>query len=339
MKYIITGSLGLVGLASCKRLLREGHEVIGIDCNAREEFFGQDGSTKNKIQKLCDYDNYHHYAIDITDKEKIELIFKEGFDRVIHAAAQPSHDWATKNIKRDFEINSVGSINIFESVYKFNKEAPVAHISTSKVYGDNPNRLNLKDFGSRLDLDKSDSIYNGIREDFSVDNCLHSFFGCSKLTGDLYAQEYGRHLGLKIGIFRPGCITGADHSGVPLHGFLAYLAKCIKNEIEYTIIGYEGKQVRCNIHANDLVDICITFLNNPKNGEVYNVGGRNLSCSILEAISELERRIDKKCKIKYDPKARTGDHKWYISDMDKFMKDYNWKHAVKLEEIYNELSV
>ena len=337
MKYIITGSLGLVGLASCKRLLEEGHEVVGIDCNAREEFFGKEGSTNSKLNTLSSYTNYKHYVVDITDKNSIDKVFNEGFDRVIHTAAQPSHDWATNNIHRDFEINAVGSINIFNAVFKFNKTAPIAHISTSKVYGDNPNRLPLEDLGNRLDLPSDHNSFNGLKEDFSIDNCLHSFFGCSKVTGDLYAQEYGRHFGLKIGIFRPGCVTGSDHAGVPLHGFLSYLVKCIKNNIEYTVIGYEGKQVRCNIHADDLVDACITFLNNPKSGEVYNAGGRQLSCSIIEAVSALENLLDKKAKLKYNPMARTGDHRWYISDMNKFKKAYNWNNKKSLIDIYKEL--
>ena len=337
MKYIITGSLGLVGLASCKRLLEEGHEVVGIDCNAREEFFGKEGSTNSKLNTLSSYTNYKHYVVDITDKNSIDKVFNEGFDRVIHTAAQPSHDWATNNIHRDFEINAVGSINIFNAVFKFNKTAPIAHISTSKVYGDNPNRLPLEDLGNRLDLPSDHNSFNGLKEDFSIDNCLHSFFGCSKVTGDLYAQEYGRHFGLKIGIFRPGCVTGSDHAGVPLHGFLSYLVKCIKNNIEYTVIGYEGKQVRCNIHADDLVDACITFLNNPKSGEVYNAGGRQLSCSIIEAVSALENLLDKKAKLNYNPIARTGDHRWYISDMNKFKKAYNWNNKKSLIDIYKEL--
>jgi len=337
MKYIVTGSLGLVGLASCKRLLEEGHDVVGIDCNAREEFFGKQGSTSSKLNILSNYSNYKHHVVDITDKNNIEKVFNEGFDRVIHTAAQPSHDWATNNIHRDFEINAVGSINIFNAVFKFNKNAPIAHISTSKVYGDNPNRLPLEDLGHRLDLPSSHDSFNGLREDFSIDNCLHSFFGCSKVTGDLYAQEYGRHFGLKIGIFRPGCVTGSDHAGVPLHGFLSYLVKCIKNNIEYTVIGYEGKQVRCNIHADDLVDACITFLNNPKSGEVYNAGGRQLSCSIIEAVTTLENLLDKKAKLSYNPIARTGDHRWYISDMNKFKKAYNWNNKKSLMDIYEEL--
>jgi CDP-paratose 2-epimerase len=337
MKYIVTGSLGLVGLASCKRLLEEGHEVVGIDCNAREEFFGKEGSTNSKLNTLSSYANYKHYAVDIADKNSIDKVFNEGFDRVIHTAAQPSHDWATNNIHRDFEINAVGSINIFNAVFKFNKTAPIAHISTSKVYGDNPNRLPLEDLGNRLDLPSDHNLFNGLKEDFSIDNCLHSFFGCSKVAGDLYAQEYGRHFGLKIGIFRPGCVTGSDHAGVPLHGFLSYLAKCIKNNIEYTVIGYEGKQVRCNIHADDLVDACITFLNNPKSGEIYNTGGRQLSCSIIEAVSALENLLDKKAKLNYNPTSRTGDHRWYISDMNKFKKAYNWNNKKSLTDIYKEL--
>ena len=237
MKVIVTGSLGLVGLASCKKLLKEGHEVIGVDCNARKEFFGEDGSTEKKKFGLFQLGKYAHLNIDICDFEAMRSISWEGADAVIHTAAQPAHDWATANTRRDFEVNSLGTLNVLECVRAFCPEASVCHFSTSKVYGDNPNRLPLAQVGNRLDLPTWHELYNGIPETFSVDNCLHSFFGCSKLSGDIYAQEYGKHLGLKVGIFRPGCITGSDHAGVPLHGFLSYLAKCIKTGKHYEVIG------------------------------------------------------------------------------------------------------
>lgn len=337
MKYIITGSLGLVGLSASTRLLSEGNTVVGIDCDARKEFFGENGSNSNKISFLKDYKNYQHYNVDITNLKEVEKIFSEGFDRVIHAAAQPSHDWATSNIIRDFNINAVASLNIFDCVLNVNKNAPIVYISTNKVYGDNPNKLQLNIQDKRFDLDEDNFYYNGISETFSVDNCLHSFFGCSKLSADLYAQEYGKHTNLKIGIFRPGCITGLNHSGVPLHGFLSYLTKCIKNDIEYKIIGYEGYQVRDNTHVDDLVDACLFFLDNPTCGEVYNVGGRNLSCSILEAIEKIEKITGKTAKISYVDEPRTGDHKWCISDMSKFKSKYNWKNKKTLQDIFEEL--
>jgi len=337
MKIIITGSLGLVGMASCKKYLQEGHEVIGVDCNAREEFFGDKGSTAHKEVKLKELGNYKHNWADITNKDEITKVFREGFDTVIHCAAQPAHDWATDNTRRDFEVNTLGTLNVLEAIRQFNLDAPVIHVSTSKVYGDNPNRLPLQKFNKRLDLPTDHEIYKGIPETFSIDNCLHSFFGVSKSAGDLYAQEYGRHLGMKVGIFRPGCITGSDHEGVPLHGFLSYLSKCIKNGTQYTVIGHDGLQVRCNIHADDLVNAFDYFIKDPRPGEVYNMGGRELSASMLEAIETLETLSGKKLNWVYNSTSRTGDHRWYISDTDKFKTHYNWKPLRSLTSIYQEL--
>jgi CDP-paratose 2-epimerase len=337
MKIIITGSLGLVGMASCKKYLKENHEVIGVDCNARKEFFGDNGSTAHKEQKLKELGKYTHIWADIVNRDEINKIFKNGFDTVIHCAAQPAHDWATVNTRRDFEVNALGTINVFEAVREFNIDAPVIHVSTSKVYGDNPNRLPLIRCNNRLDLPTDHKLWNGIPETFSIDNCLHSFFGVSKCTGDLYAQEYGRHLGMNIGIFRPGCITGSDHCGVPLHGFLSYLAKCLKNNIPYEVIGYDGLQVRCNIHADDLVKAFDYFIKKPRKGEVYNMGGRLLSASVLEAIESLEKLSGRKLNWKYNDKARTGDHRWYISDTSKFEAHYGWQPERTLASIYQEL--
>ena len=337
MKIVVTGSLGLVGLAACKRFLREGHDVIGIDCDARKEFFGLDGSNeKNKIG-LLQLGKYLHANIDICDKDAMESLPWEGADAVIHTAAQPSHDWATQNIRRDFEVNAIGTLNVLECVKKFCLDAAVCHFSTNKVYGDNPNRLPLERVGSRLDVPAWHDFYNGIPETLSIDNCMHSFFGCSKLAGDIYAQEYGRHLGLKIGIFRPGCITGSDHAGVPLHGFLAYLAKCIKTGKHYEVIGHQGLQVRCNIHADDLVDAFCEFMKAPRHGETYNMGGRELSCSMLEAINELEKISGKTLSWSYNPMARTGDHRWCISDTRKFRSQYAWSPKRTLQSILEEL--
>jgi CDP-paratose 2-epimerase len=337
MKILVTGSLGLVGMAACKRYLKEGHEVVGIDCNARKEFFGENGSTAHKEAELQNIGTYKHFSIDIADKTAVMNVFSKGFDAVIHCAAQPAHDWATQNTRRDFEVNTLGTLNVLESIRTINIDAPVIHVSTSKVYGDNPNRLPLAIVGKRLDLPAHHEFYEGLPETFSIDNCLHSFFGVSKSAGDLYAQEYGKHLGLKVGIFRPGCITGSDHQGVPLHGFLSYLTKCLKNNIEYTVIGYEGYQVRCNIHADDLVNAFSCFIANPKPGEVYNMGGRELSCSIREAIADLEEFSGKKLKWTYTSNARTGDHRWYISNTIKFRNHYGWKPLKTLKDIYLEL--
>lgn len=337
MKVIVTGSLGLIGLAACKRFLKDNHEVIGIDCDARKEFFGVDASNNNKKAYLINLGKYSHFNIDISDKAAIEQIFEKGADIVIHTAAQPAHDWATQNIRRDFNINAIGTLNILESIRKFCPNAFMCHFSTSKVYGDNVNKLPLNKIDNRLDLDPLDKNYNGIKEDFPIDNCLHSFFGCSKLSSDIYAQEYGKRFGLKICIFRPGCVTGLDHSGVSLHGFLAYLAKCFKTNTHYEIFGYDGLQVRCNIHADDLIDAFCEFMKKPKYGEVYNMGGRELSCSIIEAIGKFESISNKKLSWSYNPIPRAGDHKWYISDSEKFRRDFSWKPKRNLQSIFEEL--
>ncbi len=339
---LITGSNGLVGSESAFFFLKKGFDVIGIDNNLRKDFFGKDGDTKWIQKRLNKYKKYTQYDFDIRDKKKIRNIF-EKFNKdisiIIHAAAQPSHDFAKDNIFLDFEINALGSLNIFEYTHKYCPNAKVIHLSTNKVYGDNPNRIKLVEKKTRYEPLSKFFLRKGINESFNIDNSIHSFFGVSKTYADILAQEYGKNYGLKIGVFRAGCLTGPNHSGAGLHGFLSFLVKsCLKNK-SYNIIGYKGKQVRDNLHSYDLINAFWEFIKKPKPGEVYNIGGGKYSnCSVIEAISHIEKRLNLEIKKKYLKKNRVGDHIWYISDLSKFKKDYpKWSVSYNSKSIIDEI--
>jgi CDP-paratose 2-epimerase len=338
MNYVlITGSCGLVGSESVDFFIKKNFKVIGIDNNLREFFFGKDGSTLwlKKRNKKTYGEKYQHFDCDIRDYKKLDFIFKKNKKKIkliIHAAAQPSHDWAASNPSIDFEINANGTLNLLQLTKKYLfKKTPFIYLSTNKVYGNNPNFLEIVEHKLRYDLRRTDKFYNGINETMNIDNCIHSIFGASKLSADILVQEYGKNFGLKTACFRAGCITGSNHSGVKLHGFLSYLVKsCIKKKT-YTIIGYKGKQVRDNIHSKDLVQCFWEFFKKPTSGQVYNIGGgRKCSCSILEAISVIEKKLKIKVKIRYDKKNRVGDHKWWITNNQNFIK-----HFPKLKIKYN----
>lgn len=355
---LVTGSHGLIGSESVNFLSKKGFRVIGLDSNARSYFFGPEASTEgNKVILEEQFKNYDHINIDIRNYAALEALFKElgPIDLIIHTAAQPSHDWAAKEPITDFYINAVGTLNLLELTRLYTKESVFVHISTSKVFGDNPNRLDFEELETRWDLKPPFSYFQktknfgikglgweGIAEDFSIDNCLHSLFGASKTSGDLLAQEYGRYFGMKVGIFRPGCLTGSAHAGTEMHGFLSYLMKCAVTEKLYNIYGYKGKQVRSNIHSEDLLSAFWEFYLNPTRGEVYNIdGGREVSVSILEAIKLATDITGNEFRFKYVDEARIGDHIWFISNCTKFKKQYpNWTlkyPTVKsiMEEIYN----
>ena len=339
---LITGSNGLVGSESAFFFLKKGFKVIGIDNNFRKKFFGSDGNTLWIQKKLNKNRGYTQYNFDIRNKEKIQNIFKK-FNKdisiVIHAAAQPSHDFAKDNIFLDFEINALGSLNIFSYTQKYCPLAKVIYLSTNKVYGDSPNSLKLVEKRTRYEPISKLFLNKGINENFNIDNSIHSFFGVSKTYADILAQEFGKNYGLKIGIFRAGCLTGPNHSGAGLHGFLSFLVKsCIKNK-SYNIIGYKGKQVRDNLHSNDLINAFWEFIKKPSPGEVYNIGGGKYSnCSIIEAINHVEKRLNLKIKIKYLKKNRIGDHIWYISDLSKFKKEYpKWSVLYNSNSIIDEI--
>lgn len=331
---LVTGSGGLVGSACVRYFLDKGHKVIGIDNNSREFYFGKDASVEGSIQDLIHQFGYTHYSTDIVDRKSIESIFqKHDINCIIHAAAQPSHDYATDNIFTDLAVNCYGTLNLLEATRKHKPDAPFIYVSTNKVYGDSVNKLYLNETDNRFDVDFA------VNEKQDVDNSNHSLFGCSKLAADIYVQEYGRRFGMKTVCFRGGCLTGANHQGVPLHGFLNYLVKCAMTGEKYTIYGYKGKQVRDNIHASDVASCFYEFFQNPKSGVVYNLGGgRENSCSILEAIELIENISGKKINTEYNDNPRYGDHKWYISDMAKFKSDYpNWEMKYTLENILTEI--
>jgi len=341
-KALITGSAGLIGSESVRFFAEKGFDIIGIDNDMRKYFFGKEASTEwnNKLLKEK-YKNYTHHNVDIRNNDDIERIFKEHkFDLIIHTAAQPSHDWAAKEPFTDFTVNANGTLVMLENFRKYSPEAVFIFTSTNKVYGDTPNLLPLVELKKRYELKKNHPYYkNGIDEMMSIDNSKHSLFGASKSAADILTQEYGKYFGLKTGTFRGGCLTGPQHSGAQLHGFLAYLAKCIAIGKKYTIFGYKGKQVRDNIHSYDLVNMFWHFYQKPRRGEVYNAGGsRHSNISILEAIEKIENILGKKANYEYVDENRIGDHIWYISDVSKFKKHFpKWDFEYGIDDILKEI--
>ena len=336
--YIITGSTGLIGSSACEYYLNKKKTIIGIDNDLRKYFFGSNGSNKWKEKKLKKDKNYIHYSTDIRNKKKIFEIFKKykkKIKAVIHTAAQPSHDWAAKEPFTDFDINANGTLNLLEALRNFCPEAPFIFTSTNKVYGDTPNFLPLEEKKLRYEIKQNHRFFkNGINESMSIDQTTHSIFGTSKTAADLLVQEYGRYFNLKTVSFRGGCLTGENHSGAQLHGFLSFLIKSIIKEKKYSVFGYKGKQVRDNIHSTDVVNTFDQFIKKPlRGGKVYNLGGgRENSCSILEAIKMIEEISGKKSEYKILNKNRIGDHIWWISDNLKFKKDYpSWRIKINLK--------
>lgn len=339
---LVTGSSGLVGSESVKFFCERGFDVVGIDNNMRAIFFGPEASTVSNQRSLTkQYPQYTHIYCDIRNTKKIETVFKKfRFDCIIHAAAQPSHDWAASDPAADFSINATATLSLLEIYRKTCPKAVFIFTSTNKVYGDRPNSLPLVEGKTRYELPKNHPDYTGINEQMNIDNTLHSVFGSSKTAADIMVQEYGKYFGLKTGVFRCGCITGPAHAGTRLHGFLAYLVRCIATGTPYTIYGYKGKQVRDNIHAHDLVHAFYHFYKNPRGGEVYNMGGgRHSNTSILEAIATIESLVGKKAKINIVKTPRRGDHQWYISDVSKFMRHYpKWKYTYDNQSILEDLT-
>ncbi|MFI5219116.1 MAG: NAD-dependent epimerase/dehydratase family protein [Bacteroidia bacterium] len=335
---LITGSSGLIGGESVEFFTNKFDIIIGVDNNMRSYFFGPDGSTEwNKNRLLQKISNLDHNDIDIRDYAILEKIFtKYGSDikLIIHAAAQPSHDWAAKEPLTDFGVNATGTLNLLELCRKYCSNAVFIFTSTNKVYGDNPNFLPLTELEDRWEIDEKHPYFeNGIDENMSLDHTKHSVFGASKVAADVMVQEYGKYFGIKTGIFRGGCLTGPNHSGAQLHGFLAYLMKCAITGEHYTVFGYKGKQVRDNIHSFDLVNMFWHFYQNPKEGEAYNAGGgRFANCSMKEAIALCEKITGNKINYSYSETNRIGDHIWYISDVSKFKKHYTgWDFKYDLQ--------
>ena len=340
---IITGSTGLIGSEAVNFFHDKGFEIIGIDNNFRKLFFGKNGSTSWVKSKLLRRNKkFNNLNLDIRNKEGLKKVFKKYKKKIsviIHCAAQPSHDYGKDFPFLDFSINATGTLNLLELTKNYCPDAPFIFMSTNKVYGDNPNRLNIYEKNTRWELKKNDKNYRGIKENFSIDNATHSFFGVSKTYADLIVQEYGKNIGLKTVCFRAGCITGPNHSGATLHGFLSYLVKASLKMKKYNLIGYKGKQVRDNLHSHDLVNCFWEFYKKPRYGEIYNIGGgRYSNCSIIEALNYVEEiaKINVKKKILKTP--RVGDHIWYISDTSKFKKHYpRWKQRYNTKKIIEEL--
>lgn len=345
---VVTGSAGLIGSEAVKFFADKFDLIVGIDNDLRQYFFGKEASTdwnKNLIKET--YSNYKHYNMDIRDNNLLEELFKNYGDDIkliIHTAAQPSHDWATREPLTDFTVNANGTLNLLEMTRNYCNGATFIFTSTNKVYGDNPNYLPLIELETRFEIDVNHPYFdNGIPEDMSIDHTKHSLFGASKVAADVLVQEYGKYFGMKTGVFRSGCLTGPNHSGTQLHGFLAYLMKCTISHTHYNIFGYKGKQVRDNIHSYDLVNMFWHFYLNPKQGEVYNAGGGRFSnCSMQEAIKLCEEITGNKLSHSYVDNNRIGDHIWYISDLSKFKSQYtewSWKYDLKstLIEMYQSL--
>jgi CDP-paratose 2-epimerase len=324
MKILITGAGGLIGSEAVDYYCSQGHNVTGIDNNQRQVFFGEKGSTLSRIAQLkSKYKNFYNFEIDIRDKDVILGLFKKiKFDIVIHTAAQPSHDKAASIPFEDFETNANGTLHLLEAVRQYNKDCIFIHMSTNKVYGDKPNTLNLVELDTRYEYADLEYI-NGINESFSIDQSKHSLFGASKVAADIMVQEYGRYFNIPTCVLRGGCLTGENHSGVELHGFLNYLVKCNANETQYNVFGYKGKQVRDNIHSSDVIQFMNLFIQNPRIAEVYNIGGgKDNSCSILEAFDLVESVSGKKMIYEYVEENRIGDHICYYSDLSKMKAHY-----------------
>jgi CDP-paratose 2-epimerase len=338
---LITGSCGLIGSEVALFFARQGFRVSGIDSNHRAVFFGPEGDTSWMLAHLKQrIPDYHHAAIDIRNRDEL-LAFVAALrpDLIVHAAAQPSHDRAAAIPFLDFEVNALGTLHMLEAARQFCPESPFIYMSTNKVYGDRPNRIPLQELEARWDY--ADAAFaNGISEDFSIDQSQHSIFGASKVAGDVMVQEYGRYFNMPTCCLRGGCLTGPNHSGVELHGFLSYLIKCNTEGREYKVYGYKGKQVRDNIHAEDVARFMFEFWRAPRTAEVYNLGGgKSNSCSILEAFRMAEAVTGKPMQWRYVETNRTGDHICYYSDLRKMRTHYpNWDITIPLEKIFEQIA-
>ena len=340
MRVLVTGSSGLIGSEAVRFFDAMKFSVTGVDNNMRADFFGPKGDTRwnrERLESTCR--NFTHRELDIRDRSGVEELLRAGqFELIVHAAAQPSHDLAAQRPYDDFDVNAVGTLNMLEACRRHCPEAVFIHMSTNKVYGDGPNRIRLKELDTRWEYD--DPRYeHGIAEDFSIDNCLHSLFGASKVAGDVLAQEYGKYFGLRTGIFRGGCLTGPFHSGVELHGFLNYLVVVALREGPYTIFGYRGKQVRDQIHSHDVINAFWNFAQNPRPGEVYNLGGgRENAASVLECLDLIDRIGGKRPQVTYSDTHRVGDHICYYTDLRKFRAHYpDWRLTYSLPQIIEEM--
>jgi CDP-paratose 2-epimerase len=334
----------LVGSQSVRRLVESGFHVVGIENDMRGTFFGPEASTSHVSRELAElHDEFRWVELDIRDADGVIDVFADHaaeLELVVHTAAQPSHDWAAKDPPTDFGVNATGTLNLLEATRRKQPAATFIFTSTNKVYGDRPNYLPLEELDSRLELPPEHQYRGGIDTTMSIDRCLHSLFGASKASADLLVQEYGRYFELPTVCFRAGCLTGPAHAGTMLHGFLAYLLKCAVTRERYTVFGYDGKQVRDNLHSADLVDAFLAFHAEPRAAAVYNIGGgRGTDCSVLEAIEASERIVGRDMDWALSDQARIGDHRWWISDLSEFQADYpgwapRYDLAATVSEIY-----
>jgi CDP-paratose 2-epimerase len=323
---LVTGSGGLVGSETVRHYLALGYEVVGVDNDMRRYFFGPGASVAWNIQELRGRPGYDHHDFDVRDEAAVSGLLRRyagDVALVVHAAAQPSHDWAAQEPLTDFDINARSTLLLLEACRRFCPDAPFIYLSTNKVYGDRPNSLPLVELETRWEVEPGSRYAAGIGEDFPIDATMHSVFGASKAAADIMVQEYGRYFGMFTACFRGGCLTGPAHSGAPLHGFLGYLVRCCVTGVEYEVIGYKGKQVRDNIHSHDLVRAFEAFRAAPRRGEVYNIGGaRPNSCSILEAVALCREIVGRDMKLRYNDQPRRGDHIWWITDVQRFRSHY-----------------
>jgi len=340
-RVLVTGSSGLIGSEAVTFFDRLGWTVHGLDNNMRRDFFGPDGDTTWNLKRLQSATrSFTHHERDVRDRQGVaDLVRTVTPDLIIHCAAQPSHDLASQRPFDDFDVNAVGTLNLLEAARQHRPESPFIHMSTNKVYGDAPNELPLIELGTRYDYARPEDA-NGISESCRVDACLHSLFGASKLASDVMVQEYGRYFGMPTVCFRGGCLTGPNHSGAELHGFLAYLARAVREKRTYRIFGYKGKQVRDNIHSLDVCAAFLAFFEAPRAGAVYNLGGgRANSVSMLEAIARFESLIGERLAVEYVETPRRGDHICYISDLRRLEADYpQWRITRSLDQIFDELA-
>jgi len=341
---IITGAAGLIGAQASYHFAETGHHVVGIDNDMRATFFGREASTeRTQRQLVADLGaSYEHHDVDIRDRGSVEQLFArfgKDITLVVHAAAQPSHDWAARDPHVDFSVNATGTLNLLEATRAFCPDAVFIFTSTNKVYGDAPNRLPLREEASRWELPGDHACFGGIPEDFPIDQSLHSLFGASKVAADVLVQEYGRYFGMRTVSFRGGCLTGPRHAGAELHGFLAYLMRCAATGQPYRVFGYKGKQVRDNIHSADLIAAFEEFYRRPRPGAVYNIGGgRHSNCSMLEAIELCEGIAGRQLEWSYVDENRVGDHIWWISDLSRFQVDYpTWRPVYDVPAILGEI--
>ena len=340
---IVTGSAGLVGSETSRSFHERGLTIAGLDNDMRARFFGAEASTReNRLGLEASLARYQHYDVDIRDAAAVTRVFERygrAISVIVHTAAQPSHDWAAREPLTDFSVNALGTLHLLEAARAHCPDAVFIFTSTNKVYGDTPNRLPLEEGETRWEIPPGHPFAQGIDETMSIDQTQHSLFGASKVAADILVQEYGRYFGLRTGSFRGGCLTGAAHAGTELHGFLAYLMRCVVAGRPYRVFGYKGKQVRDNIDSRDLVDAFWNFYQAPRAGEVYNLGGgRRVNCSMLEAIALSEEIAGRRLDWSYAPQNRAGDHIWWISDVRKFQAHYPaWNPRFGLREILEDI--